>query len=1368
MAFVSTPPQLQHHMLWNHLPPTSKRLSCSSQGQSEQKLWDVCDEYATEIALLPSRIKYGGLAQSAIQLNCYDNLPKRVLIGSMGTPVTPHLTYPDTTPVGRMTKQLCTYPSELTQHQSLIDLKTSQQVNAIGASNNCLPGSSSTFEWVRNNSSSLKISHSSNHSASSAFVRFTIQDLIQQECYMSPVSYLLDQPSRLVRVECRKPGCRCVLKYELALALKIVSNVSLVRGNWIRPKSQTNIIQRGHRMISNRFTHSHPTLQDSLAITHPHASLSHTEGPSSVVHTKSSPIILTTCSPTWFEVVDKSNNGPADISSPNCVEVPVWSSGKALWRAKPNYFLLRKSTQCMFAYVNQPITMSSTDVFKQDHSILNIDGHRTVSLRPGTVLQLINCRLCRLVSHHDTLNTLHSPFGIVGRHRTKTVSMLQCAVVGDKVLCSVAAAASDLSPHDAIRWFADGPRLVYIPLDTKTMVCSPVAEKLAFSETAASRLSGHVAKNTGLHSLISLLSQYRLPVIVRPISGLRPNEWCFVKNMECMQTETRPKEQECSMKSSLVRLDGCYHGDLIFLEPISDCRLDCIINQCQKPNLNRDGQAVNPNSRFFVVTPDMLSQHNFFVANSFCAAQHTRELEVHATRVSHFLAACHPSEGLIYLLKRLEDITLSSTTGPSYIPLTRTLGPVGISIKHATVYSAIASLTAAAAIATQDHGDYTKCPSYSREIQSDNLPTTGSGFGTLSPLSCDDHYQSSSCLMGLKTYTHSSLSSSLQASEADQMNALCDEIEDIYYYVRNGRFPAQSHSMTSLIHHITSPSRLDQLKYGSAPISPQLCDHVYDHTGENPAQKQLKKTDEHICGNVLKLSSIQAEQTKHSSPVPAPQKQDALVKKHHTPLFENVTGLKQFQTSTQKQHTQDSELNNDKFHVNKDKCANVGHGMLNAAAISTKKVVNNLHETSTEVANLPVMTAQQLPAYYGTEHGRKGQKWYTNKKILKMSTTMDSQTRTCGNLIDLSQIMNDSHDNAQGAVVMKPQVRHKDSSGMSISTLVSPKKSSKTSKVLAVSGNKEDYSISRYSSKQYFATPFSSNSLTVSVSSGSNVMVRSMNWHSNHSNSQGHHKQIPSALMVHPLQTIQTSCTSARLSTSPIHIVRLEQSPKQTWLNTADGLDHIRAQQVRDSVGDPPQNANSAKISAEYHKQASHLSSVQKANQSRADESHPHAVDTSVNRHYCACQSNFSNSSLRPAAWRHCGGNLKVASNVLDNKHMSPHHALRKVYSKENEKHNGLKKEQTGSPYHNSYLNTLPQIRHGLITPSPENEVAVDPNSNDVITPRKDLRVMSHSSGMLTAVNYAPVPIQSDQTFKPYYAEQLKPPQYIFSSNWAS
>ncbi|KAF8564586.1 hypothetical protein P879_04709 [Paragonimus westermani] len=1368
MAFVSTPPQPQHHMLWNHLPPTSKRLSCSSQEQSEQKLWDFYDKYSTERELLSSRIKYGGLAQSAIQLNCYDNLPKRVLIGSMGTPVTAHLTYPDTPTVGRMTKQLCTYPLELTQHQSLIDLKRSQQVNAISASNNCLPGSSSTFEWVRNNSSSLKISHSSTHSASSAFVRFTIQDLIQQECYMSPVSYPLDHPSRLVRVECRKPGCHCVLKNELALALKIVSNVSLVRGNWIRPKSQTNIIQRGHRMISSRFTHSHPTLQDSLTITHPHASLSHTEEPNSVVYTKPSPIILTTCSPTWFEVVNKSNNGPADISSPNCVEVPVWSSGKALWRAKPNYFLLRKSIQCMFAYVNQPITMSSTDVYKQDHSILNIDGHRTVNLRPGTVLQLINCRLCRLVSNHDTLNTLHSPFGIVGRHRTKTISMLQCAVVGDKVLCSVAAAASDLSPHDAIRWFADGPRLVYIPLDTKTMVCSPVAEKLAFSETSASRLSGHVAKNTGLHSLISLLSQYRLPVVVRPISGLRPNEWCFVKNMECMQAETQPKEQECSMKSSLVRLDGCFHGDLIFLEPISDCRLDSIINQCQKPQLNRDGQAVNLNSRFFVVTPDMLSQHNFFVANSSCAAQHTRELEVHATRVSHFLAACHPSEGLIYLLKHLEDITLSSTTGPSYIPLTRTLGPVGVSIKHATVYSAIASLTAAAAIATQDHGDYTKCPSYSREIQSDKLLTTGSGFGTLSPLSCIDHYQSSSCLMGLKTYTHASLSSSLQASEADQMNALCDEIEDIYYYVRNGRFPVQSHSMTSLIHHTTPPSRLDQLKYGSAPISPRPCDHVYDHTGENPVRKQTKKTDEYMCGNVLKLSSIQAEQTKHSSLVPVPQKQDALVEKHHTPLFQDVTGVRQFQTLTQKQHTQDSELNNDKLHVNKDKWANFGHKMLNAAAIYTKKVVTNLPETSSEVDNPPVMVAQQLPAHYGTEHGRKGQRWYTNKKVLKMSTTMDSQTRTWSNLVDVSQIVNDPHDDAQGAVVKKTQVKHKDCSGMLTSTLLSPEKSPQTSKVLAVSDNKEHYSLSRYSSNKYFATPFSSTALTASVSSGSNVMVRSMNWYPNQSNSQRRHKQIPSTLVVHPLQTIQTSCTSAQLSKSPIQIIRLEQSPKQTWLNTVEGINHIRAQQVRDSVGDQPQNANSAKISAEYHKKASHLSSVQKTNQSRADESHPCAVDTSVNRHYCACQPNFSNNSIRPAAWRHCGDNPKAANKILDNKQMSPHHALRKVYSNENEKHNGLKKEQIGSPYHNWHSNTLPQIRHSLIIPSPDNEVAVDPSSNGVITPRKDLHVMSHSCGMRTPANYAPVPIQSDHTFRPHYAEQSKPPQYIFPSNWAS
>ncbi|KAF6780496.1 hypothetical protein AHF37_00044 [Paragonimus kellicotti] len=570
-------------MLWNHLLRTSKQLSYSSQRQSEQNLWDVYGGYATEKQLPSSRTKYGSLAQSATQLNCYDNLPNGILVGPTGAPVTAHSTYPDTPTVGRMTKQLGTYPLELTQHRSMVDLEASQQVNALSDSDDRLLGNSSTFEWVRNNSSALEISDTSIQSDSSVFVRFTIQDLIQQECYMNPVSYPLDQPSRLVRVECRKPGCRCVLKNELALALKIVSNVSLVRGNWILSKSQTNIIQRGHRMITSHFTDSHPTVQDSLTISHPQTRLSHSEGHSAVVYTNLSPIILTTCSPTWFEVVIKNNNGPGDISSPNCVEVPVWSSGKALWRAKPNYFLLRKSTQCMFAILNQPITMSSTNVYKQDHSILNIDGHRTVSLRPGTVLQLINCRLCRLVSHHDMLNTVHSPVGLIGRYRTKTVSMLQCAVVGDKVLCNVAAAASDLSPHDAIRWFADGPRLVYIPLDTKTMMCSPIADKLTSSDTSTSKPRGHVANDTGLHSLISLLTQYRLPVVVRPISGLRPNEWCFMKSAQCIQAEARPKEQECSMKSSLVQLDGCYHGDLIFLEPISDCRLDSINNQCQKP-----------------------------------------------------------------------------------------------------------------------------------------------------------------------------------------------------------------------------------------------------------------------------------------------------------------------------------------------------------------------------------------------------------------------------------------------------------------------------------------------------------------------------------------------------------------------------------------------------------------------------------------------------------------------------------------------------------------------------------------------------------------------------------------------------------------
>ncbi|KAF5397359.1 hypothetical protein PHET_09834 [Paragonimus heterotremus] len=1350
-------------MLWNHLPLTSKQLSHSSQGKSEQNLWDVYDEYATEKQPPSSRTKYGSLAQSATQLNCYDNLPKRILIGPTRTPVTAHLTYPDTTTVARMTKQLDTYPLELTQHRSMIDLETSQQVNALSASDNSLLENSSTFEWVRNNSGPLEISHSSTHSASSVFVRFTIQDLIQQECYMNPVSYPLDQPSRLVRVECRKPGCRCVLKNELALALKIVSNVSLVRGNWIPSKSQTNIIQRGHRMITSHFTHSHPTVQDSLTISHLQTNLSHTEGHSAVVYTNLSPIILTTCSPTWFEVVNKNNNGPADISSPNCVEVPVWSSGKALWRAKPNYFLLRKSTQCMFALVNQPITMSSTDVYKQDHSILHIDGHRTVTLRPGTVLQLINCRLCRLVSHHDILNTVHSPVRLIGRHRTKTVSMLQCAVVGDKVLCSVAAAASDLSPHDAIHWFADGPRLVYIPLDTKTMLCSPVAEKLAFSDTPTGKLRGHVAKDTGLHSLISLLTQYRLPVVVRPVSGLRPNEWCFMKSTECIQGETRPKEQDCSMKSSLVRLDGCYHGDLIFLEPISDCRLDSINNQCQKPPLNKDDQTGNANSRFFVVTPDMLSQHNFFVANSFCSAQYAQQLEVHATRVSHFLAACHPSEGLIYLLKHLEDITLSSTTGPSYVPLTRTLGPIGISIKNATVYSAIASLTAAAVIATEDHEDYTKCLAYSREVQGDNSPTTCSGFGTLSPSSCDDHYQSSSCLMGLKVYTHSSLSSSLQASEADQMNALCDEIEDIYYYVRNGRFPTQSHSMTSLIHHITPPSRLDQLKGGSAPISPQPCDHIYGRTRENPVQKQSQKTVERVCGNTLKLSSIHAEQTKHPPLVPAHQKRDdAFTEKRQTLVLQNFARLKQFQTSIQKQQTQNLDLNYVKLHVNADKKVNIGHDMLHAPAQYTKKALHNLPEASSEVPVQPVMAAQQLPAYCGIVHGKRGQKWYTNKKILKMSTAVDSETRTYGHLADVSLVVNDSHVTE----VTKPEVRHKDINGMPSSTLVSLEKSSHKNEVLTVSDSKEHYPLSYYLPKQHLTTPFSSTAMAVTVSSGSNVMVRSMNWYPNQSDYNPRHEQVPSTLKVHPWETTRTSCVSACLPTSPVQIIGLGQPTNQTWSNKAKGLDHMQAQQIQHNVGDPCQNAKSDEILVGCHKQASHLSSAQKTNQSRANKFHSSALDTSDNRYYCACQSNFSNHSVRPTAWRHFGDHLKAANMVLDNKQSSPHHVLRKVYPNVSEKRGSLTKEQTGSLYYSWHSNTLPQVRPSFTVPSTDNKAAADFIDTGIITPRRDLCTSSHSSSMRGPITYAPVPIRSGKTFKPYYTDKSKPPQYIFPPNW--
>ncbi|KAF6780497.1 hypothetical protein AHF37_00045 [Paragonimus kellicotti] len=753
----------------------------------------------------------------------------------------------------------------------------------------------------------------------------------------------------------------------------------------------------------------------------------------------------------------------------------------------------------------------------------------------------------------------------------------------------------------------------------------------------------------------------------------------------------------------------------------------------------------------------MLNQHNFFVANSFCAAQYTRELEVHATRVSHFLAACHPSEGLIYLLKHLEDITLSSTTGPSYVPLTRTLGPIGISIRNATVYSAIASLTAAAAIATEDYEDCTKCPAYSREVQGDNLPTTCSGFGTLSPLSCDEHYQSSSCLMGLKTYTHSSLSSSLQANEADQMNALCDEIEDIYYYVRNGRFPAQSHSMTSLIHHTTPSSMLDQLKGGSAPISPQLSDLIYDRTRKNPVQKQSQKTYERVFGNTLKLSPIHAEQTKHLSLVLAHQKQEvACAEKHQTPVFQHFTGLRQFQTSIQKQQTQSVDLNSGKLHVNTDKRTNIGHDLLHAAAHHTKEALHNLPETSSKAPNLPVMVAQQLPAYYGTEHGNRRQKWYTNKKMLKLSTAVESETRTFGFLADVSQTVNDSHNGAHGEEVMKPEVRHKYSNGTPTFTLVSPEKSLHTNEFLAVSDNKEHYPLSYHLPKQYLSTPFSSSAMTVSVSSGSNVMVRSMNWYPTESGYQRHHEQVPSTLMVHPSETTETSCISARLPTSPVRIIRFGQPPKQTWFNTTKGLDHMQARQIQNNVGDPSQNVKKAKIPVGCHKQASHLPSVQETNQSRTDEFHPYAPDTSGNRCCCACQSNFSNNSVRSTAWRHFGDHLNTANVVLDNKHTSPHNVLQKVYSNGDEKRSSLKKEQISSPYYSWRSNTLPQLRQSLTVPSTGNEAAADFSGIRIVTPRRDLSASSRSSSTRVPINYAPAPIQSGQTFKSYYADQLK------------
>nr|CAH8865592.1 unnamed protein product [Trichobilharzia regenti] len=654
-------------------------------------------------------------------------------------------------------------------------------------------------------------------------MRFTIQDLVQQESCIGSSNYPVDKPSRLVQIECRKPGCRCVLKNERALAMKIVPGVTLVQGEWLLPNNvagKSNWSQTSQHMtnpLSNNKSSSCCSSQNDV-------------NGSQFGSACSQSVVLTSCCPSWFELVRRSVIGPTDTGSQICPEVPVWSSCKAVWRAKPKFILLRKETQCLFATNAQSLIMSSADLLKKDdRTTLTLDADNIGLLRPGTVLQLIDCRLCRLIHKDDQTTASSSSYRFSSRYRSKPVSMLQCSVVGGKALAALAASITNLSPQDALNWFSTGPRLVYLSLASKSIMCSPVniSNCSSVNTVNTAKHSSHTdqsitdnhnySNNNGVHSILSLLSTYQLPIITRPVVGLRSSEWFF---MGRLTNQAMISNSDSVNMHSLLQIFSCHHGDLIFLEPLSDCTGSIYQNES-----NMSGK-----SRFFVVTTDMLMQHYFLVADSPTCALYSRELETHAFRVSHFLAACHPVQGLTYILKHLEDISHSSNTGPSYTPLTRTLGPITNRFGTIAIQSAVTSIAAIASLAMhEEHNDIPNDPYHQlNEIQPKILnylslnSTTTTVIGALSSSSSPqidniDFYHSTNCLNTHLYNTHSSLSSSIFASETDEMNALCDEIEDIYFYVRNGHFPMHSHSLSSL-HQRHEEKSLN----ASAPISPYL------------------------------------------------------------------------------------------------------------------------------------------------------------------------------------------------------------------------------------------------------------------------------------------------------------------------------------------------------------------------------------------------------------------------------------------------------------------------------------------------------------------------------------------------------------------
>ncbi|VEL37879.1 unnamed protein product [Protopolystoma xenopodis] len=556
-------------------------------------------------------------------------------------------------------------------------------------------------------------------------LRFSIGDLIEEEKCAGSALFAVDQASRLVRVECRKPGCRCVLKHQSLLALKVVSGVSLVQAVRLPGDSASD------RLLGLFGLGPAPSSQSDAGA--------------------SPPIMLTSCCPFWFELVHKTPSGPSDTTPCHGPPLPVWTSAKAVWKARPPLFLVRAPTRCflsrdstgqaLFAARSRSRTPSRQNRLQPPNDtvgvgvgvgVVSLDADVPLRLRPGTVLRLLDCRICRLFSAATASpSSPSSPFTSsssscvsAASGGARTLPMLHCSVVGGRALSSLASAHvsnGDVNGDvdgdgDVFGWFAlTGPRPVFLPLDDASVAFSPVA----LSSRLAGNGDGDAADwaGGGAHSLISLLTRYRLPLTVRLLLDPTPTS-TSTSTCDWLSAARRP--------APCLRLFECFHGDLVFLEPLSDCHGD------------GDGDGA---SRFFVVTADMLAQHTLLVAEATSARGHRRRLERHAARVAHFLAATHPVYGLAYLLRYLEETTQYSTTGPPHAPLTRTLGPPRVALALALDdASPSASVAAAAAIAVGEADDLVMPTDVDTDANgdgdADGSSRLRSAAGLLTPLAC--------------------------------------------------------------------------------------------------------------------------------------------------------------------------------------------------------------------------------------------------------------------------------------------------------------------------------------------------------------------------------------------------------------------------------------------------------------------------------------------------------------------------------------------------------------------------------------------------------------------------------------------------------